>query len=252
MTDASSAQRVYVHIADQLRSDIAEGLYEDGERLPGEDELAAKFKVASRTINRAVELLKNDGHAVGRRGSGVYAQTPLAIKHNPFPDPHEPQWNVGAWGAGEPRALDIDHVGVTSGRPPAAIASALGLDAEQTAFIWMARHSTQGRPVKLTRTFVPAALVPENSAVRQDATPRRLTTLLTDLGQSPDHGFVETRGRSPRSEDCELLEIPVGRFVLDSRLTACDAQGRALAVEQTVMDTAAYVVAHSVDLRGTR
>ncbi|MFD5079593.1 GntR family transcriptional regulator [Streptomyces sp. NPDC058371] len=252
MTDASSAQRVYVNIADQLRSDIVGGIYEDGERLPGEDELAARFQVASRTINRAIDLLKADGHAVGRRGSGVYVQRPLTIRHEPFRAPDAPGWKVGSRGAVEIRALDIDQVAVISDRPPAAIASALGLDTEQPTVIWTARYSAPRRPVKLTRTYVPAALVAENSTAGEDPTPRRLTTLLSDLGLWPEHGFVETRGRAPGSEDCELLEIPVGRPVLDCRLTVWDAQGRALAVEQTVMDTAAYVVAHAVDLHGVR
>lgn len=250
MTDASSAQRVYVNIADQLRSDIVAGVYEDGERLPGEDDLAAKFQVASRTINRAIDLLKADGHAVGRRGSGVYAQRPLTIRHEPFPAPGPPGRKVSAWGAGEPRALDIDHLAVISDRPPAAITCALGLDAEQPALIWTARYSAHSRPVKLTRTYIPAGLIPEGSTAGTDPTPRRLTTLLSDLDLRPEHGFVETRGRAPLSEDCELLEVPVARPVLDSRLTVWDAQGRPLAVEQTVMDTAAYVVAHAVDLHG--
>ncbi|MET7487637.1 GntR family transcriptional regulator [Streptomyces sp. NPDC005538] len=248
MTDASSAQRVFVDIADQLRSDIAQGVYADGERLPGEDELAANFGVASRTINRAVDLLKNDGHAIGRRGSGVYAQTPLAIRYEPCPDPAEPQGRAGAWAAGEPRAFDIDLSGVTSEQPPAGVASVLGLGTKQAALTWRARFSVQGRPVMLTRTFVPAELVPAACAAKDDASPRRLTVLLSDLGLSPAEGVVETRGRAPSGEDCDLLEIPVGRFVLDSRVTVWDAQMRPLAVEQTVMDTAAFVVAHSIKL----
>ncbi|MFI9772169.1 GntR family transcriptional regulator [Streptomyces sp. NPDC052415] len=252
MTDASSAQRMFVDIADQLRSDIAQGVYADGERLPGEDDLAANFGVASRTINRAVDLLKNDGHAIGRRGSGVYAQTPLAIKHKPFPDPAEPKSRAGAWAAVEPRAFDIDLIGVSSEQPPAGVTSVLGLGAKQGALTWKARFSVQGRPVMLTRTFVRAELVPATCAAEDYASPRRLALLLADLGLSPAEGVVETRGRAPSGEECDLLEIPVGRFVLDSRVTVWDAQKRALAVEQTVMDTAAFVVAHSINVGEAR
>ncbi|MGW3389538.1 GntR family transcriptional regulator [Streptomyces cinereoruber] len=251
MTDASSAQRMFVDIADQLRSDIAQGVYPDGERLPSEDELAANFGVASRTINRAVDLLKNDGHAIGRRGSGVYAQTPLAIRYTPCPDPAGPQGWPGTWSTGEPRAFDIDLTSVASEQPPAGIASVLGLGTKQ-ALTWTARFSVQGRPVMLTRTFVPADLVPPTCAAKDDASPRRLTALLSDLGLSPVEGVVETRGRAPSGEDCDLLEIPVGRFVLDSRVTLWDAQMRPLAVEQTVMDTAAFVVTHSINLGEVR
>ncbi|MFH8257755.1 GntR family transcriptional regulator [Streptomyces roseolus] len=248
MTDASSAQRVFVDIADQLRSDIEQGAYADGERLPGEDELAANFGVASRTINRAVDLLKNDGHAIGRRGSGVYAQTPLAIRYEPCPDLAGHQGKAGAWSAGERRAFDIDLTGVTAEQPPAGVASALGVGPKQRALTWTARFSVQGRPVMLTRTFVPAELVPMTCAAKDDASPRRLAVLLSDLGLSAAEGVVETRGRAPSGEDCDLLEIPVGRFVLDSRVTVWDAQMRPLAVEQTVMDTAAFVVTHSINL----
>lgn len=123
---------------------------------------------------------------------------------------------------------------------------------DQEALTWMARFSLRGRPVMLTRTFVPPELVPDTCAAKDEAAPRRLTVLLSDLGLSAADGVVETRGRAPSAEDCDLLEIPVGRFVLDSRVTLWDGQLRPLAVEQTVMDTAAFVLVNTINLDEAR
>lgn len=59
-------------IAATLRSEIAEGAYAPGARLPTEAELSARFGVNRHTLRRALADLSEAGITLSRRGSGVF------------------------------------------------------------------------------------------------------------------------------------------------------------------------------------
>ena len=47
----------YVKIHDQIKKDIDEGIWEIGERLPSERDLAETFEVSRMTLRQAITLL---------------------------------------------------------------------------------------------------------------------------------------------------------------------------------------------------
>ena len=67
-------------IARQLRSAIGAGVWEPGERLPSEQELADTFDVARATAREALKLLSATGLVVSQRGAagGTYVAVPDA------------------------------------------------------------------------------------------------------------------------------------------------------------------------------
>lgn len=79
---------MYQVIYQDFRKQIMEGSLKPEERLPSEDELAARYSVSKITVKKALELLKEDGliHRVQGRGtfvSGVEeAVLPVAHKSN--------------------------------------------------------------------------------------------------------------------------------------------------------------------------
>jgi DNA-binding FadR family transcriptional regulator len=78
----SAPRRLYEHIAHELATAIANGVYEVGDRLPSERELAQKFEVSRPTVREAIIALELDGLVDVRLGSGVYVvnQQPPAGK----------------------------------------------------------------------------------------------------------------------------------------------------------------------------
>lgn len=62
---------LFQSIAQALRSDIAQGAYSSGSKLPTEAELAARFGVNRHTVRHALEVLAEDGLVQSRRGSGT-------------------------------------------------------------------------------------------------------------------------------------------------------------------------------------
>ena len=65
-------RRLYERIARQLAKAIEDGVYEVGQRLPSERELAQSFEVSRPTVREAIIALELDGMVDVRLGSGVY------------------------------------------------------------------------------------------------------------------------------------------------------------------------------------
>ena len=60
----------YKQIYEDLRSQIAEGIYIPGDLLPSENELCLRFKVARLTVRRSLEQLVSDGFIIRHQGKG--------------------------------------------------------------------------------------------------------------------------------------------------------------------------------------
>ncbi|MGN6537139.1 MAG: GntR family transcriptional regulator [Mesorhizobium sp.] len=65
---ASSKART---IADEVRRRIVEGKWRQGDRIPDEADLAIEFDAARATVNKALQLLANDGLLDRRRKAGT-------------------------------------------------------------------------------------------------------------------------------------------------------------------------------------
>src|SRR3954471_15967575 len=65
-------RRLYEQIAQKLAKAIANGVYEVGQRLPSERELAQSFEVSRPTVREAIIALELDELVEVRLGSGVY------------------------------------------------------------------------------------------------------------------------------------------------------------------------------------
>ena len=62
----------YLEIASELRSRIAQGDWQIGDRLPSNKELASEFKVTPVTAREAVKYLEGRGVLDCRRGAGTF------------------------------------------------------------------------------------------------------------------------------------------------------------------------------------
>ena len=69
-------RRLYLQIADQVRSLIAAGEFPPGSRLPAERELAKRFGVSRPSMREALIALEVEGYVDVRPGSGIIVTTP--------------------------------------------------------------------------------------------------------------------------------------------------------------------------------
>ncbi|MDF4028825.1 GntR family transcriptional regulator [Lactobacillus delbrueckii] len=63
---------MYIKIHNQLRRDIENHLYQVGDRIPAERQLAEQFKVSRMTLRQAIKTLEEEGILERRLGSGTY------------------------------------------------------------------------------------------------------------------------------------------------------------------------------------
>lgn len=82
-------RRLYEQIAKKLATDIADGKYEVGQRLPSERELAQTFDVSRPTVREAIIALELDELVEVRLGSGVY------VTNRAPPSGHEGTKDIG-------------------------------------------------------------------------------------------------------------------------------------------------------------
>lgn len=63
---------IYIQIYDQIKSEIKQGIWKIGDRLPSERELAIKFNVSRMTLRQAIQNLADEGILERKIGSGTY------------------------------------------------------------------------------------------------------------------------------------------------------------------------------------
>lgn len=69
----------YIRVSTSVSADIHSGRYVEGDQLPTEMELAAKYSVSRQSIRQALELLARDGMIRKIRGSGSYVSSGLSL-----------------------------------------------------------------------------------------------------------------------------------------------------------------------------
>ena len=80
--DRSSAIPTWAQVEKQMRVLIS-AIYDKGDQLPSESELAELFDVSRVTVRRAIGDLVLDGTLVRRQGSGTFVKRPIStIEHN--------------------------------------------------------------------------------------------------------------------------------------------------------------------------
>lgn len=111
---AVEPRRLYLQIADQIRSLIESGEVERGARLPAERDLAKQLKVSRPSLREALIALEIEGLLDVKVGSGIYVRQPAAANHaaalagafGPFEVMHA-RWLI----EGECAALAARHAG---------------------------------------------------------------------------------------------------------------------------------------------
>lgn len=77
----------YVQLFEEIKRRILQGIYQNGQRLPGENELAEEFGLSRQTVRQALSMLEQGGFIHRRQGSGTYVRR--------VEQRRERSWNVG-------------------------------------------------------------------------------------------------------------------------------------------------------------
>ncbi|MHC3472218.1 GntR family transcriptional regulator [Streptomyces sp. 7R007] len=176
-----------------------------GEILPNERDLAARFGVARATLRQALEQLELEGRLQRRRGVGTTVAPPrvgvaVGTEQHAWPGAAGDVW----------QAVDC-----TLQVPPAAVAAALGTGPDEPVHTVRRSRVSNGQPVAAELLHVPAASVPDLSAIDAPSGPARARAVLRELQR------LELEGRdsavelgSARADDAKELDRLPGSPVL--------------------------------------
>ncbi|GHF47541.1 hypothetical protein GCM10010218_31170 [Streptomyces mashuensis] len=219
-TEADAADRRSLHerIAADLRDEIMTGDLPPGANLPSTAQLKERFDASSATVQKALQLLKDERLVVGRPGAAVtvreHRQRTMrpAAYMAPAPDGEPYRWLTEAAKDGARARSEL--LDVTEAVPPADVAAALALAPGATALLRAQVLTLDGEPVELVKSYYPLEIVRGTAATERRKIKGGTPRLLADLGFPPRKSVDRVSARIPTQEQYNALRLPTNLPVL--------------------------------------
>ena len=224
--NVSSKTHLFQSIAQALRSDIAEGAYPSGRKLPTEAELAARFGVNRHTVRHALSVLTDEGLVQSRRGSGtVVVGRPLDYPLGKRVRFHQNLAEAGR--DADKRVLSLEVRDATD-KDARVLKVPLGAPVCIRRGVSMADSS----PVAFSESRFPEHWLPGLAAALEDSA--SITAALSQVGID-DYTRATTRVAAERATATMALHLGLseGDPVLYTSSTNIDAKGRVVEYGQT-------------------
>ncbi|MDJ0340474.1 GntR family transcriptional regulator [Streptomyces sp. H10-C2] len=214
----SDPRPAHQQIAAQLRDRIMAGRLEPGSKLPSTQQLMEEFSVVGTTVQKALQVLKAEGFAVGHPGKGVFVRE--QPNHTIVPASYMPPSERGApdrWmeqaaarsRTGATRILDVAEVPA-----PRDVARALGLPDGGIAVLRSRLMLLDDEPAELVHSYYPVELARGTRLTDRRRVRGGSPTLLAELGYPPREFVDRVSARPPTTEEFTALELPAEVCVL--------------------------------------
>ncbi|MBO9409898.1 MULTISPECIES: phosphonate metabolism transcriptional regulator PhnF [unclassified Ruegeria] len=209
---------VWKSIALGLTTDIAEGRYNTGDRLPTEAQLAAKYGVNRHTVRRALSDLSDQGLVRSRRGAGVF----VTARPTDYPIGKRVRYHKSISASGKIPGKKI--LTLTTRKADVAEAEALELSEGEAVHVYDGLSLADGQPIGLFQSVFPAGRLPGILAALVET--RSVTKALQQCGVE-DYVRVSTRltARAATPTQALHLQLSEGAPVLYSVGVNADTNG---------------------------
>ena len=203
-------------IAGEVRRRIVEREWRQGDRIPDEADLAAEFGAARGTVNKALQLLADEGLLDRRRRAGTRVAVD-PVRKATFAIPIVREQVEGAGMAYSHRVVALRRSPL-----PAAVAERLDLPEGAPLLHLRAVHYGDGRPFQLEDRWINPGAVPEIAAVdfrhvnANEWLVRNAPYLRADLAFSASNADAR---------EARLLQIDPGRALLVLKRTTWNDLG---------------------------
>ncbi|KIN60073.1 putative HTH-type trancriptional regulator [Sulfitobacter noctilucae] len=201
MRDSPSKTPIWQAIADALRSELTEGRYAAGDKLPTEAALADRFGVNRHTVRHGVSALVEEGLIRTRRGAGAF----VVATPTDYPIGHRVRFHENLIAAGrrpEKRVLALDERAATTGE-----AKALHIAKGDTVCAYHGLSLADGQPIAVFESLFPLASLPGiTAALKQTSS----VTDALDLVGVTDFTRASTRLTAVRATATHALHLRVG------------------------------------------
>jgi GntR family transcriptional regulator len=194
---------LYIKVQDQLLSKIQGGIYELGDQLPSEAELAEELGVSLITVRRAMQELSSEGWVIRQPGRGTFASKPTKIDQSVS---HLTSFTTDMHELGiNPSSTVVKQVVVPA---EANLANLFKVKLGTELFHLVRIRKGNDIPILLESVYIPLALCPELRDV--DFTSVSLYQVLTDHGVELTRSTQEFEPIVISDEQAKLLQVPAG------------------------------------------
>lgn len=206
---------LYIKIADELKENIQQKIYQPGDKLPTEKNLSERFSVNRHTIRNAIALLKEEGLIRVDRGRGMFVAKTL-IKYSIG---ERVRYNESL----EAQGIKASYEKLKAVEIPAegAIADALKIDIGAPVILIERIGLANDRPISIGSSYFPSELFPHLIKFWQSYS--SISKLLKEI-YDRDHIRRSTTvcARIVREADARLLQIPTNQPILLAQSINCD------------------------------
>lgn len=200
MRDRSGKTPIWQAIADALRSDLADGKYAPGDKLPTEAGLAERFGVNRHTVRHGISALVEEGLIRTRRGSGAF----VAATPTDYPIGQRVRFHENLIAAGrrpDKRVLQVEERSATTGE-----ARALQITPGDPVCAYHGLSLADGQPIAVFESLFPLGrLTGIEEALSQTSS---VTEALRLVGIS-DYTRASTRLTAVRATATHALHLQV-------------------------------------------
>ncbi|KOG65679.1 GntR family transcriptional regulator [Streptomyces griseoflavus] len=203
---------LHERIAADLRDEILSGDLAPGANLPSTARLKERFDASNATVQKALQLLKDEQLVVGRAGAAVTVRDhrQRALRPAAYMAPAEPgrpyRWLTEVPGPGERARSRLVEVGEVV--PPADVAGVLGLAEGATAVLRRQVLSIDDEPVELVASYYPVEIARGTPITEFRKIKGGTPTLLAGLGHPPVRSVDRVSARVPTQEQYAALQLP--------------------------------------------
>lgn len=200
MRNSSANTPIWKAISDALRSDLTEGRYRPGDKLPTEAALADRFGVNRHTVRHGISALVDEGLIRTRRGAGAF----VAATPTDYPIGSRVRFHENLIAAGrrpEKRILALEDRAATAGE-----AAVLQIAAGARVCAYHGLSLADGQPIAVFESLFPLDRLSGIAAALQDTS--GVTEALKLQGVN-DYSRASTRLTAVRATATQALHLQV-------------------------------------------
>ncbi len=206
MIDRVEKTPLYIQIRNAIHADIVNLNLLPGQKLPSEDELAARFGVSRMTVRQGIADLLDMGLLYRRHGVGTFVAQPHVDRD------HSRLSNFVEMAKKE--GIDLKIRLLAAEVVPAKLKVSRSLSLEEGEFVIRVKtlRYTDGLPITLHDSYVPYRLFPQ--LLQEDLETNHLWDILESHGHRVKRALEVLEAREAGEEIAGLLEMDTGAPIL--------------------------------------
>ena len=223
---------LYIQVVRQLRAQIAAGELNDGDTLPSQRQMMARWHISMQTASKVIGALKTEGLAIPSIGRDTIVAPGAANRIAATSAGTATTAADPATAAGE----NVTAVTATRAAAPAQVAGILGIPSGRRALRRTETRSADGQPASITTAWYPPVIA--------DAAPRlaesqplpagALAYITEAAGARPARALEEHAAAAAGDDTAATLGITPGTPVLITRAQHHTADGKLIQYAETI------------------